>query len=83
MGGNAMDLKKALTYVAIGFLFTLINLNITIGTITINFTPDFVGWILFFLAFDKLGSYVEGKTYLKWMALVLAIISRTPRKINR
>ena len=75
MGGNAMDLKKALTYVAIGFLFTLINLNITIGTITINFTPDFVGWILFFLAFDKLGSYVEGKTYLKWMALVLAIIS--------
>ena len=67
-----MDLKKALTYVAIGFLFTLINLNITIGTITINFTPDFVGWILFF---DKLGSYVEGKTYLKWMALVLAIIS--------
>ena len=70
-----MDLKKALTYVAFGFLFTLINLNITIGALTINFTPDFVGWILFFLAFDKLGSYVEGKTYLKWMALILAIVS--------
>ena len=70
-----MDLKKALTYVAVGFLFTLVNLNITLGSLTINFTPDFVGWILFFFAYDKLGTYLEGKIYMKWLALVLAIIS--------
>lgn len=70
-----MDIKKALSYVAFGFLFTLINLNIIIGTVTINFTPDFIGWILFFLAFDKFGSYLEGKSYLKWISLCVAIVS--------
>lgn len=70
-----MDLKKALTYVAVGFLFTLVNLNITLNGTTINVTPDFIGWILFFFAYDKLGSYMEDKIYMKWLALVLAIIS--------
>ena len=70
-----MDIKKALSYVAFGFLFTLINLNLTIGSLTINVTPDFIGWILFFLAFDKFGSYLEGKSYLKWISLCVAIVS--------
>ena len=60
---------------AFGFLFTLINLNLTLNGKTLNITPDFIGWILFFLAFDRLGSYVKGKEYLKWMSLVLAILS--------
>ncbi len=70
-----MDIKKGLSFIAFGFLFTLINLNLTLNGKTLNITPDFIGWILFFLAFDRLGSYVEGKEYLKWMSLVLAILS--------
>lgn len=68
-----MDIKKGIKYIAIGFLFTLVNLNLTFSDVAINFTPDFVGWILFYLAFDKLGTYAEDKQYLKWTSLVLAI----------
>ena len=68
-----MNLKKGLTFVAFGFLFTLVNLNITLNGSTLNIMPDFIGWILFFLAFDKLGKYVEDKRYLKWIALILTI----------
>ena len=68
-----MNLKQGLTFVAFGFLFTLVNLNITLNGSTLNIMPDFIGWILFFLAFDKLGKYVEDKRYLKWIALILTI----------
>ena len=67
-----MNLKKALSYIAFGFLFTLVNVNITMDDASINIVPNFVGWILFFLAMYPLGSYAEGKGYLKWLALLLA-----------
>ena len=70
-----MDIKKGLLYVAAGFFFTLVNLNITLNGSTFNLTPEFVGWILMFLAFDRLGTYVEGKRYLKWISLILAIVT--------
>lgn len=70
-----MDLKKALTYIAFGFLFTLVNFNLTLNGTSINVTPDFIGWILFFLAYDKLGGYISSKPYMKWAALVLAVVS--------
>ena len=72
-----MDIRKGISYVAFGFLFTLVNFNLTMNGLSINITPDFVGWILLFLAHDKLGTYVENKAYLKWMALILAIFSAT------
>ncbi len=68
-----MDLKKSLKYIAFGFLFTLLNINLTAGTLKINVMPDFIGWILFFIAFDGLGDYGKGKEYLKWIALGLLI----------
>ena len=48
-----MNIQKALTFIAFGFLFTLLNININ----SINFTPSFIGWILLFLAYDNLGTY--------------------------
>ena len=70
-----MDIKKGISYIAFGFLFTLLNINLTLNGSSINIMPDFVGWILMFLAFDHLGHYVENKAYLKWVALILAILT--------
>ena len=73
--GIDMDIKKGITYIAFGFLFTLVNINLTVNGATLNITPDFVGWILMFFAFDKLNGYMEGKDYMKWIALILAIMT--------
>ena len=69
------NIRRGLTFVAFGFLFTLVNINLTFPSGTVNVMPNFVGWILFFLAFDRLGSYVSDRPYLKWIALVLVILS--------
>lgn len=66
-----MNIQKALSFIAFGFLFTLLNININ----SINFTPSFIGWILLFLAYDNLGKYNEDKVWLKWTALALAVLS--------
>ena len=70
-----MDLRKGLSYLAYGFLFTLININLTINQVQYNITPDFIGWILFFLACDKLGGYTEKKPWLKWLPLAIAVMT--------
>ncbi len=70
-----MDLKKALSYVAFGYLVILVNINLTISGVTVNISPDCVGWLLFFLAFDWFGSYAEGKRGMKTGFLLLAILS--------
>jgi hypothetical protein len=70
-----MDLKKGLSLVAFGFLFTLVDLNLTIDNATLNCTPDFIGWILLFLAIGALGKYTEGKGFLKVASLLLVILS--------
>ena len=70
-----MDVKKGISYVAFGFLFTLVNINLTINQVSVCITPDFIGWLLFFLAFDKLGTYISDKSYMKWIALVMMIIT--------
>ena len=70
-----MDLKKALTYIAFGFLFTLANFNLSLNGTTVNIMPDFIGWILFFLAYDRLGDYISSRPYMKWAALILAVLS--------
>lgn len=67
--------KKGIKLVAFGFLFTLINLNLTINGVKINFTPDFIGWILFTMAFDNLGEYAEDRKYLKYVSMVMIVLS--------
>ncbi len=70
-----MDLKKGLSLIAFGFFFTLVNLNLTLNGTVLNVTPAFVGWILLFLAFDRLGGYTSGKLYLKWLSLLLIVMT--------
>ena len=70
-----MNIKKALSYAAFGFMFTLVNINLTFDTLTVNVTPDFIGWILLYVGFDKFGTYVENKKYLKALSLILIILS--------
>ena len=76
-GSSSMHLKKGLSFIAFGFLFVLVNLNLTISHSlpAINLMPDFVGWILFFLAFGALGSYMEGRGILKWIPFVLIFVT--------
>ena len=70
-----MNIRKGLSLTAYGFLFILINFNLVMEGRTINVIPDFIGWILLFLAFGKLGDYTKGCGWLRWLALILVIPS--------
>ena len=48
-----------------GALFTLVNFNLTFGETSINVMPNFVGWIIVYLACGLLGDYIADKAYLK------------------
>ena len=66
-----MNIRKGLSLTAYGFLFILINFNLVMEGRTINVIPDFIGWILLFLAFGKLGDYTKDCKWLRWLALVM------------
>ena len=68
-----MNIKKGIRLIAIGFLFTLININVTVNEHVINFMPDFVGWILIGIACTKLDDYVKGKPFYMIGAILLGI----------
>ena len=72
---TSADLKKGISYVAFGFLFTLVNVNLNFQSGTLNIAPDWIGWILFFFAYALLGEYVAGKPYLRWVPLVMVILT--------
>ena len=71
-----MNLKKAISYIAFGFLFISLNINITINNLsTFNLLPDFVGWILFALAYAKMKKYASDNLALLWIPVVMALYS--------
>ncbi|MBQ7064271.1 MAG: hypothetical protein IJM90_05235 [Firmicutes bacterium] len=70
-----MNLKKGLSNIAIGFLFILVSINITLNGAKLELTPDFIGWILFYLAFDQLGDYISDRPYMKWVPLAMAFMT--------
>lgn len=70
-----MNLKSALSMIAFGFLFIIVNWNIRAGDLTVNILPECIGWLLLFPAFDSLGPYGKNRKYLKWAALVLAVFT--------
>ncbi|MBR0373475.1 MAG: hypothetical protein IJH91_02970 [Mogibacterium sp.] len=70
-----MELKKGLTFVAVGFLLTLVNLNLNFNGRSVNVMPAFVGWILLLLANYKLGDYVNDRSYLKILAPIMVVMT--------
>lgn len=70
-----MNIKKAISLAAFGFMFVLVDFNLTLDGHTICVTPDFVGWILFYLSYDKLGEYISDKPVLKYLPLIMVILS--------
>ena len=69
-----MKLRKGLSYVAFGFLFTLINININYNEeAVLNLMPDFVGWLLFLLAWRSLFPYTEDKPLLQWLPVPMLV----------
>ena len=70
-----MSIKKGMSLIAFGFLFTLVNINLNFGDKSVNIIPDCVGWILLYLSLDEIGKYAEGKAYLKWCTLALTVIT--------
>ena len=77
-----MDLRKGLSYTAFGFLFVLVNFNLTAGNRTVNIMPEFVGWILLTLAIDRLGKYTENRRYLKVIATVMLVYTAAEWLLN-
>lgn len=70
-----MNIRKALSYICYGLLITVFNININFNdTSILNLLPEFIGWIILFLAYDFLGHYVSNKPELKPLAIVLAVI---------
>ena len=70
-----MEIKKGISLVAFGLLFILINLNMMLNGRTLNIAPDFIGWIILFFAFCNLGKYADGYRWLRWIALILAVLA--------
>ncbi len=70
-----MDIKKGITFIAFGALFTLVNVNLNFGSGPVNVTPDFIGWVMYYMSFRLLGSYTDRKPWLRILPFVLVLIS--------
>ncbi|MBQ6334601.1 MAG: hypothetical protein IJI46_06000 [Erysipelotrichaceae bacterium] len=70
-----MKLNQGIRLIAIGFLFTIINLNITTTSNTINVTPDFIGWLLIAAGLTKMKEYTRRKPYYLGGAVLLTLIT--------
>lgn len=71
-----MKLRKGLSCVAFGFLFTLVSVNLNFSEqSTLDLFPDFVGWLLFLLAYNQLLRYTAEKPVLKWLPLPMLLYS--------
>ena len=77
MGLTNMDLKKGLTYIARGYLFVLLDfsLDLTDIRVSIDILPDFIGWFFIFIAIDCLGEYITDRSFTKWTAIAMVILT--------
>ena len=66
------DIKKGISYTAIGFLFVLVNLNFNFGSVRVNVMPNFIGWIMLTMAVKKLDQYTKDKKYLLYIGFFLS-----------
>ena len=70
-----MRLKKGMTLIAVGFLFITFYIRIILKGSVLTLPPQFVGWILFVLAYLKIVKYTSYSVSLYWIPLVLAVYS--------
>ncbi len=68
-----MKIKNGLRLIAIGFIFTLVNINITFDKTQINIMPDFIGWILIAAASVFLKDYTKKNPFYLVGAILLAV----------
>ena len=68
-----MKIKNGLRLIAIGFIFTLVNINITFDQTQINIMPDFIGWILIGAASVMLKEYTKKNPFYLIGAILLAL----------
>ena len=72
--GNTMKLNKGLRFIAFGFLFTLVNLNITTANYKVNITPDFIGWLLIFIGLGYMKER-KGDLFFRIVAILLSLVT--------
>ena len=68
-----MDIRKTIRLIAVGFIFTLVNINITFNQTQVNIMPDFIGWALITIACFNLGDYVKGKPFYSAGATLMTV----------
>lgn len=69
-----MKLRKGLSLVAFGFLFTLVNINLNFSeSASLNIFPDFLGWLFFLLAYPCLLPYTERQPLIRWLPLFMLV----------
>ena len=62
---------RAINYIAFGFLFCVVNLNVTFTSFTINITPAWLGYILLYFGLSEIKEYKY--SWLRYFAIVLAV----------
>lgn len=67
--------KKALTFIAFGYLFVLININLNFHEFSFDIFPDFIGYFLQFIGILLLKEYTSNKIYLHILSIFLGIAS--------
>jgi len=70
-----MDIRRGISFIAFGSLFTLVNLNLDFGFGPVSVTPDFIGWVFYYLAYSQLGSYTDRKPILKILPFVQILLT--------
>lgn len=63
---------KGLNLLTIGLVFAIINLNITIGNTVVNFTPDWIGYVIMYFAVINL---CDNNAKYKWLPYLLLALS--------
>lgn len=69
-----MNLRKGILYIIFGYIFIFLNLYLNIFGIKIDLLPNFVGWLLIFFAYNKLGNYVKDMKYLHYLPLIFIFL---------
>lgn len=69
------DNKKALIYIAVGYLFILVNINLKFPNFSFDILPNFIGYFLQFAGILLLKEYTNDKKYLHVLSIILAVLS--------